>query len=102
MDSILADVQDKIKAIEQDPAFATESLKQSLAWLHDKKARLKQRASKTGTTIGVAIVGPGLIGATLIDQIKDQCDQLHREFAIDIRVLAIASSKKMILSEKGR
>ena len=53
------------------------------------------------TTIGVAIVGPGLIGATLIDQIKEQCEQLHREFAIDIRVLAIASSKKMVLSEKG-
>lgn len=53
------------------------------------------------TPIGVAIVGPGLIGGTLIDQIAEQAAQLRSEFNIDIRVLGIASSSKMLLSESG-
>ncbi|MEW5316770.1 MAG: hypothetical protein WDW38_008120 [Sanguina aurantia] len=53
------------------------------------------------TPIGVAIVGPGLIGGTLIDQIAEQAAQLRSEFNIDIRVLGIASSSRMLLSESG-
>eukprot|EP00798_Chlamydomonas_sp_ICE-L_P007186 gene7186-293_t len=34
-------------------------------------------------------------------KIKEQADQLRREFKIDIRVTGIASSKKMLLREKG-
>ena len=100
---MIDDVKANIKAIEIELASGsdTQGLQQSLAWLAEKATRIQKRETKTDTTIGVAIVGPGLIGATLIDQIKDQCEQLHREFGIDIRVLAIASSKKMILSEKG-
>jgi aspartokinase/homoserine dehydrogenase 1 len=30
-----------------------------------------------------------------------QCEQLHREFKIDIRVLGIASSKKMLFKDTG-
>ena len=30
-----------------------------------------------------------------------QCELLHEQFKIDIRVLGIASSKKMLLQEKG-
>jgi len=55
----------------------------------------------SNTPIGVGIVGPGLIGATLLQQIKEQVEELRREFAIDIRVLGIASSKKMLMKETG-
>ncbi|KAG1680976.1 hypothetical protein FOA52_009935 [Chlamydomonas sp. UWO 241] len=51
--------------------------------------------------IGVGIVGSGLIGSALIEQLREQKQKLHDEFNIDIRVLGIASSKKMLLSPKG-
>eukprot|EP00878_Enallax_costatus_P021378 GHUV01022628.1.p1 GENE.GHUV01022628.1~~GHUV01022628.1.p1 ORF type:complete len:501 (+),score=176.91 GHUV01022628.1:491-1993(+) len=51
--------------------------------------------------IGVGVVGPGLIGGTFIDQLKEQAAQLRSEFNIDIRVLGIADSKHMMVSEGG-
>jgi len=51
--------------------------------------------------IGVGIVGPGLIGGTLIDQLAEQASMLRKEFNIDMRVLAIASSSRMLLAETG-
>lgn len=51
--------------------------------------------------IGVGLVGPGLIGATLLTQLSEQAKQLREEFNIDLRVLGIASSSRMLLSERG-
>lgn len=51
--------------------------------------------------LGLAIVGPGLIGSALLDQIREQREHLKRDFQIDLRVLAVADSKKMLLSETG-
>lgn len=51
--------------------------------------------------IGVGLIGPGAIGATLIEQLKEQRLALKEEFNIDLRVLGIASSSKMLLSETG-
>ncbi|KAK9167713.1 hypothetical protein Scep_002904 [Stephania cephalantha] len=52
------------------------------------------------TTMAMGIIGPGLIGAALLDQLKDQAI-LKDDFNIDLRVLGIASSTKMVLSETG-
>lgn len=49
--------------------------------------------------IGIGLVGPGLIGATFLKQIQDQVDKLQNEYQLDIRVLGVASSKKMLLSD---
>ncbi|PNW69854.1 hypothetical protein CHLRE_18g749447v5 [Chlamydomonas reinhardtii] len=51
--------------------------------------------------IGVGIVGPGLIGGTLIAQLREQRQQLKKEFGIDLRLLGVASSGKMLLRETG-
>ncbi|GLI70404.1 hypothetical protein VaNZ11_015124 [Volvox africanus] len=51
--------------------------------------------------IGVGIVGPGLIGKTLIQQLREQRQLLKKEFGIDLRLLAVASSSKMMLRETG-
>ncbi|KXZ53017.1 hypothetical protein GPECTOR_8g385 [Gonium pectorale] len=51
--------------------------------------------------IGVGIVGPGLIGGTLIAQLREQRQQLKQEFGIDLRVLGVASSSRMLLRETG-
>ncbi|KAL9269961.1 Bifunctional aspartokinase/homoserine dehydrogenase 2, chloroplastic-like protein [Drosera capensis] len=53
------------------------------------------------TTIAMGIIGPGLIGGTLLEQLRDQTAVLKEEFNIDLRVMGITSSKTMLLSELG-
>jgi len=53
------------------------------------------------TPLAVGIVGPGLIGKTLLDQFKDQAATLKEEFNIDLRVMGIIDSKVMYLDESG-
>ncbi|OIT24865.1 bifunctional aspartokinasehomoserine dehydrogenase 1, chloroplastic [Nicotiana attenuata] len=53
------------------------------------------------TTIGVGIIGPGLIGGTLLDQLKDQTAILKEKFNIDLRVMGIIGIDSMILSGSG-
>ncbi|GAU39504.1 hypothetical protein TSUD_68680, partial [Trifolium subterraneum] len=53
------------------------------------------------TTIAMGIIGPGLIGSTLLDQLRDQASVLKEEFNIDLRVMGIIGSKSMLLSDSG-
>ncbi|XP_051139168.1 bifunctional aspartokinase/homoserine dehydrogenase 1, chloroplastic-like [Andrographis paniculata] len=53
------------------------------------------------TTIAMGIIGPGLIGSTLLDQLRDQAAVLKENFNIDLRVLGITGSKTMVLSDTG-
>ncbi|PIN22328.1 Homoserine dehydrogenase [Handroanthus impetiginosus] len=53
------------------------------------------------TTIAMGIIGPGLIGGTLLDQLRDQAAVLKEKFNIDLRVMGITGSRKMLLSEMG-
>ncbi|XP_056164211.1 bifunctional aspartokinase/homoserine dehydrogenase 1, chloroplastic-like isoform X1 [Syzygium oleosum] len=51
------------------------------------------------TTIAMGIIGPGLIGSTLLEQLRDQAAVLKEDFNIDLRVMGIAGSRSMLLSE---
>lgn len=51
------------------------------------------------TTIAMGIIGPGLIGATLLDQLRDQAAFLKEDFNIDLRVMGITGSRTMLLSD---
>ena len=51
--------------------------------------------------IGVGLVGPGLIGSTFLAQLKEQKQKLEEEYHVDVRILAIATSKKMVLNDEG-
>ncbi|KAL2467562.1 Bifunctional aspartokinase/homoserine dehydrogenase 2 [Forsythia ovata] len=53
------------------------------------------------TTIAMGIIGPGLIGGTLLDQLRDQAAVLKEKFNIDLRVLGITGSRTMFLSNTG-
>lgn len=53
------------------------------------------------TPLAVGLVGPGLIGKTLLDQFKDQAAALKENFNIDLRVMGITDSKTMYLDESG-
>uniref|UniRef100_A0A5B6ZRE9 ACT domain-containing protein n=1 Tax=Davidia involucrata TaxID=16924 RepID=A0A5B6ZRE9_DAVIN len=53
------------------------------------------------TTIAMGIIGPGLIGGTLLDQLRDQAAVLKEKFNIDLRVMGITGSRTMLLSDMG-
>ncbi|KAK3121539.1 hypothetical protein QOZ80_8BG0655720 [Eleusine coracana subsp. coracana] len=53
------------------------------------------------TTLAVGIVGPGLIGHTLLNQLKDQAAVLKENMNIDLRVMGITGSRTMVLSDIG-
>ncbi len=51
--------------------------------------------------LSVGLFGPGNIGGTLLDQIARETDRLHEQFDVDIRIRAIANSRRMLLDEDG-
>jgi bifunctional aspartokinase / homoserine dehydrogenase 1 len=50
-------------------------------------------------TVSIGLIGPGLVGASLLEQISSQVARLQRQFKLDLRVRAIAGSKSMHLSQ---
>ncbi|MCH8908352.1 MAG: bifunctional aspartate kinase/homoserine dehydrogenase I [Candidatus Heimdallarchaeota archaeon] len=48
-------------------------------------------------TISVGIIGKGLVGSALLDQIVSQQEDLANSFNIDLRINAIADSKSMLI-----
>lgn len=52
-------------------------------------------------TLNVFMVGPGLIGATLLKQIEQQAAILKEKMALQINVVAIANSKFYIADDEG-
>lgn len=53
------------------------------------------------TTMSVGIVGPGLIGGTLLKQLNEQAATLKEEFNIDLRVMGVLGSKTMLLDDRA-
>lgn len=51
--------------------------------------------------IGVGLIGPGLIGSTFLQQMDEQMATLREEYQMDMRVLGVASSSRMLLSDSG-
>ena len=51
------------------------------------------------TPLSVGIVGPGLVGKTLLAQMQEQKQTLLDKFGVDLRVVAISGGSKMHLSE---
>ncbi|MBI2522320.1 MAG: bifunctional aspartate kinase/homoserine dehydrogenase I [Bdellovibrio sp.] len=50
-------------------------------------------------TLNMALIGPGLIGATFLQQIEEQRAELKRRFNVNLVLKAICNSKSMFLSE---
>jgi len=50
------------------------------------------------TVISVGVVGPGLVGKTLLRQMTEQIAELKRDYAVDLRVVGISGNSKMLLS----
>ena len=50
-------------------------------------------------TISIGLIGPGVVGSVLLDQIGSQAARLSRELKLDLRVRGIMTSKRMHLAE---
>jgi len=50
-------------------------------------------------TVSIGLIGPGLVGGALLDQIASQVERLRRDFKIDLRVRGLAGSKTMKLTQ---
>ena len=50
-------------------------------------------------TVSIGLIGPGLVGGALIDQIRAQMPRLQRDCNLDLRLRGIISSRKMLLAD---
>ncbi len=51
-------------------------------------------------TISIGLIGPGTVGATLLDQLHAQNGRLREQFNLDLRIRAIARSSSMLLGAR--
>jgi aspartokinase/homoserine dehydrogenase 1 len=51
-------------------------------------------------TVSIGLLGPGLVGATLLDQLARAAPGLRSKFNLDLRVRAIGGTKLMVLDEQ--
>lgn len=52
-------------------------------------------------TFSLGLIGPGVVGGTLLEQLKEEVTSLKEKHNLDIRVRGISNSRKMILDEKN-
>ena len=51
--------------------------------------------------INLFVLGVGLIGSTLLNQVRDNYQTLLSEHALDLKVIGVANSRKMLINESG-
>jgi aspartokinase/homoserine dehydrogenase 1 len=52
-------------------------------------------------TVSIGLIGPGTVGAVLLEQLASQRERLRRDFHLDLRVRAILTSRRMLLAESS-
>lgn len=52
-------------------------------------------------TISIGLIGPGNVGSMLLDQMAAELDRLKSQFSLDLRIRGIASSSRMLLSDRA-
>jgi len=75
--------------------IAEKDTKKALNALHDGFFLSKYRK------VHLFVVGVGTVGGTMLDQMNDQLEFLKEEYALEIRLVGIANSRKMCFNSKG-
>jgi aspartokinase/homoserine dehydrogenase 1 len=52
-------------------------------------------------TVSIGLIGPGHVGAVLLDQMAGELARLRSQFNLDLRVRALANSRSMLLAERA-
>ncbi len=87
-------------------AIAQGSSERNISAVVDSADAIKAlRAAHSGfylssKTISIGLIGPGTVGGTLLEQIERQSERLIDNFNLDLRVRAVARSRKMLLGER--
>ena len=63
--------------------------------LHDSLFLSKEKS------VNIFLVGTGLIGGTLLNQINNQINYLSKEFGLEFKVIGLANSRKMLINSEG-
>jgi aspartokinase/homoserine dehydrogenase 1 len=50
-------------------------------------------------TLSIGLIGPGVVGGVLLDQLHTQIERLSRELKLDLRLRGIMGSKQMLLAD---
>jgi aspartokinase/homoserine dehydrogenase 1 len=88
-------------------AIAQGSSERNISAVIDRRdATRALRAAHSGfylsaKTISLGLIGPGNVGATLLDQLAARADWLRRDFGLDLRIRGIATSSRMHLTERA-
>mgnify|MGYP006272680107 CR=1 FL=1 len=86
-------------------AIAQGSSERNISVVIDKRQATKalrsvhSRFYLSPHTVSIGLIGPGIVGRALLEQIASQAPRLLRDFRLDLRVRGIMSSKRMLLSE---
>ena len=75
--------------------IADKDVKKALNTLHESFFEVKTKQ------LNIFITGVGNVGEKLIDQIKQQHSFLKKNLKIDVRIVGMANSKKMIFNPEG-
>ncbi|WP_228463179.1 ACT domain-containing protein [Chryseobacterium cheonjiense] len=69
----------------------------------DEKAKniIESEISKKPKTVHLAIIGHGNVGKTLIQQVLESSEEIKRRKKIDLKVVAVANSRKIAFNKKG-
>jgi aspartokinase/homoserine dehydrogenase 1 len=52
-------------------------------------------------TLSIGLIGPGTVGAVLLEQLQSQRERLRRDFNLDLRIRGIATSRRMLLADQA-
>ena len=97
----LAQAQVNVRAIAQG------SSERNLSVVVDKDQVTRAlRAAHAGfylsdQTLSVGLIGPGGVGATLLEQLHEQAQTLREQFHLELRVRGIATRDRMLLHDQG-
>lgn len=95
----LANASVNVRAIAQDPSERNISVV-----IDADQTRRAIRAIHAGfylspQTLAIGLIGPGTVGAVLLEQWAEQLESLRVDSGIDLRLMALARSSGMLLSD---